>query len=160
MASIEAMMDLRKEAKGMETKPGSGKNAKFGNQIATVLYPVMEYLYTTDFDRNAKEDEAECGDDPAMGKEGAPAPKEQKTPLGEFIVSYYDREAGEFPKGETAILTMIEKDYGEQYITPAKQFIEKLQATVEQHQMQKQPQQMEAPDTGEHDRIRELAGLR
>ena len=160
MAAIEAMMTLRGEAKKLERDADSGKNGKFGNQIVNTLYPVIEYLYTTDFDRNAKEDEAECGDDPAMGKEDAPAPKEQKTPLGEFIVSYYDRDAGEFPKGETAILTMIEKDYGEQYITPAKQFIERLQATVEQYQMQTQPQQMEAPDTGEHDRIRKLAGLR
>ena len=148
MASIEAMMKLRGEAKKLERDADSGKNGKFGNQIVNTLYPVIEYLYTTDFDRNAKEDEAECDDDPAMGKEGAPAPKEQKTPLGEFIVSYYDREAGEFPKGETAILTMIEKDYGEQYITPAKQFIGRLQATVEQHQMQTQPQQMETEGSG------------
>jgi len=51
MAAIDAMMDLRKEAKSMEREPGSGSNARFGNQIATVLYPVMEYLYKTKFDR-------------------------------------------------------------------------------------------------------------
>ena len=52
--------------------------------------------------------------------------KEQKTPLGEFILSYFDYTTGQFPKGETAILTMVEKDYGEQYIDPAKQFLEKI----------------------------------
>jgi len=139
MAAIEAMMKLRGEAKKLETKPGSGKNGKFGNQIVNTLYPVIEYLYTTDFDRSKKEDETECGD-------GAPTEdtKEQKIPLGEFILSYYDKETGEFPKGETAILTMVEKDYGEQFINPAKSFIGQVQATVEQHQMQTQPQQMEA----------------
>ena len=86
--------------------------------------------------------------------------KDQKTPLGEFILSYYDKETGEFPKGETAILTMVEKDYGEKFITPAKAFIEKIQSTVEEYNMRTQPQQMEAPDTGEYDRMRELAGLR
>jgi hypothetical protein len=86
--------------------------------------------------------------------------KDEKTPLGEFILSYYDKEAGEFPKGETAILTMVEKDYGEKFITPAKAFIEKIQSTVEEYNMRTQPQQMEAPDTGEYDRMRELAGLR
>jgi hypothetical protein len=85
---------------------------------------------------------------------------EQKTPLGEFILSYFDRENGAFPKGETAVLTMVEKDYGEEYINPAKQFIEQVTAKFEELQMRNQPQQMEAPDTGEHDRIRELAGLR
>ena len=52
---------------------------------------------------------------------------------------------------------MIEKDYGEEYITPAKQFIERINQTFEEYQMRVQPQQMENP---EFDRIRELAGLR
>ena len=86
--------------------------------------------------------------------------KDEKTPLGEFILSYFDRENGKFPKGETAVLTMVEKDYGEEYINPAKEFIEQITAKFDEWQMRTQPQQMEAPDTGEHDRIRELAGLR
>jgi hypothetical protein len=80
-----------------------------------------------------------------MMKADEPEAKEQKTPLGEFILSYYDKESGEFPKGETAVLTMVEKDYGEQFIEPAKAFIEKVGQTFEQFQMQSQPQQMEAP---------------
>jgi hypothetical protein len=122
--------------------------------------------------------------------------KDQKTPLGEFILSYFDRENGQFPKGETAVLTMVEKDYGEQFIEPAKAFIEQVTAKFDEWQMRSQPQQMEAsgpchhcsgsghemgnpgkacldcggtgkstekmeaPDTSEYDRIRELAGLR
>jgi len=83
--------------------------------------------------------------------------KDDKTPLGEFILSYYDRETGVFPKGETAVLTMIEKDYGEQFIEPAKAFIEQINQTFEEYQMRTQPQQL---DTEEYDRMRELAGLR
>jgi hypothetical protein len=37
-----------------------------------------------------------------------------------------------FPKGETAVLTMIEKDYGEQFIEPAKAFIEQIGAKFEE----------------------------
>jgi len=85
-------------------------------------------------------------------------PKEQKTPLGEFILSYFDRETGVFPKGETAVLTMVEKDYGEQFIEPAKAFIEQVGTKFEEFQMQTQPQQMETDD--EYDRVRQLAGLR
>ena len=51
---------------------------------------------------------------------------ENKIPVTEFVLSMYDRETGQFPKGETAILTAVEKDYGEQYINPAKQFIEAI----------------------------------
>jgi hypothetical protein len=153
MAAIDAMMDLRKEAKGMEREPGSGKNARFGNQIVNVLYPVMEYLYKTKFDRNEDDDTIDVKMTPDGGIEKADA-KEQQTPLGEFILSYFDRENGTFPKGETAILTMVEKDYGEQYIDPAKAFIEKVQLTTEQYL---QAEQQASP---EYKRMRELAGLR
>ena len=96
--------------------------------------------------------------DGAISKDDGEAEKEQKIPLGEFILSYFDRETGEFPKGETAVLTMIEKDYGEQFIEPAKAFIEQIQAKFEEYQMQAHPQQMEVDP--EYDRMRELAGLR
>jgi len=59
--------------------------------------------------------------------------KDQQIPVSEFVLSLFDREQGTFPKGETAVLTAIEKDYGEQYIEPAKQFIERIQATFEQY---------------------------
>jgi len=65
------------------------------------------------------------GDDSAEA-----AVEEQKTPLGEFILSYFDYTTGQFPKGETAILTMVEKDYGEHFIEPAKQFLEKINHRV------------------------------
>ena len=79
--------------------------------------------------------------------------KDEKTPLGEFILSYYDKEAGAFPKGETAVLTMVEKDYGEQFINPAKAFIESVYEMTERYK--------QAEDTNpEMDRMKELAGLR
>jgi hypothetical protein len=94
----------------------------------------------------------------AMGKDPEDDVKEQKTPIGEFILSHYDKETGQFPKGETAVLTMVEKDYGEQFIEPAKAFIERVNQTFEQFQMRTQPQQMEVDS--EFERMRELAGLR
>ena len=88
---------------------------------------------------------------PDGGIEKADA-KEQKTPLGEFILSYFDRETGEFPKGETAVLTMVEKDYGEECIEPAKSFIMKVYEITEQYR--------EPEMNPEFERMRELAGLR
>ena len=78
--------------------------------------------------------------------------KDQKTPLGEFILSYFDRENNEFPKGETAILTMVEKDYGNEFIEPAKAFIEKVYQVTEEYR--------EPEVSPEFERMRELAGLR
>jgi len=174
-AAIDAMMKLRGEAKKLETTPGSGKNARFGNQIVNTLYPVIEYLYTTDFDRNKKEDDTDEGNayahavkkakmngkkkgDKVDGPDGdeITLEKDEKTPLGEFILSYYDRETGKFPKGETAILTMVEKDYGDEFIEPAKAFIESVNQTFEAFQMATPSEE----NTDEYIRMKELAGLR
>ena len=71
--------------------------------------------------------------------------EEQKIPVSEFILSMFDRDAGKFPKGETAILTAIEKDYGEQYINPGKQFIEAITAKFEELNVPQEPMIDEEP---------------
>jgi len=85
--------------------------------------------------------------------------KEGKTPLGEFILSYFDYTTGQFPKGETAVLTMVEKDYGEQFIEPAKQFIEKINNRVAEVMGYKEEPEEVVQDNTELDSIRSLAGL-
>ena len=142
-SAIDDMMTLRGEAKKLETKPGSGKNGKFGNQIVNTLYPVMQYIDAHDFNQDegnaysgavakAKMNGKKKGDeiDGPDGEKIKIEKEEQKTPLGEFILSYFDYTTGQFPKGETAILTMVEKDYGEHFINPAKQFLEKINNRV------------------------------
>ena len=79
-----------------------------------------------------------------MGKDDKEV-KERKIPVTEFVLSLFDRDQGTFPKGETAVLTAIEKDYGEQYIEPAKQFIERIQSTFEQY-AQEEPMIDEEPE--------------
>ena len=81
--------------------------------------------------------------------------EKEKTPIGEFILSYFDRENGTFPKGETAVLTMVEKDYGPQYVEPAAKFIQKVESMVAQRQAE-EIAQSRYPET---DRIKALAGL-
>jgi hypothetical protein len=68
--------------------------------------------------------------------------------VSEFILSHFDRENGTFPKGETGVLTSVEKDFGEEYVEPAKTFIEKIQAKYENYR-----------STSEIDRIKELSGI-
>lgn len=46
--------------------------------------------------------------------------------LAEFIYSFYDRETGQFPKGETGVLTMVEKKFGDRAAKVANGFIQKL----------------------------------
>ena len=113
---------------------------------------------------NAKAD-AEAGERKKhMKKTGGNPFKEEdsKTPLGEFILSYFDRQTGKFPKGETSVLTSVEKDYGDQYIKPASQFIERLGHAYAKYQQKKIGEiDMEEGVWGESEQrdIKRLAGL-
>ena len=73
-------------------------------------------------------------------------PKASPQEVSEFILSHFDREKGTFPKGETGVLTSVEKDFGEEYVEPAKTFIEKIQTKYENYR-----------STSEIDRIKELS---
>jgi hypothetical protein len=123
--------------------------------------------------RQAKKDGKKKGDkiDGPDGDE-ITLEKEQKTPVTEFVLSMYDRATGQFPKGETAVLTAIEKDYGEQYINPAKAFIEAINAKFEEFNAAQTPvvDEYEVEDAGtvmeptieqdeELDSIRRLSGI-
>ena len=96
---------------------------------------------------------AKANDDDEMEVDG------EKIPVTEFILSMYDRETGQFPKGETAVLTAVEKDYGEQFINPAKQFIEAINAKFEEINGYKDPELMDDQVPEEHNDIMRLAGL-
>ena len=41
---MEPVIELRKKAKGMERELGSGKDARFGNEIVNTLYPLMQWI--------------------------------------------------------------------------------------------------------------------
>jgi hypothetical protein len=89
---------------------------------------------------------------------------DEQLPITEFILSHYDRETGSWPRGETAVLTGIEKDYGESFIEPAKQFIERVNQTFEQYNSVEEgcgcDDDSEEPDTDEDfERLKDLAGL-
>ena len=97
--------------------------------------------------RKAKMDGKKKGDKidhPDGDEDDITLEKDQNIPLPEKILSLFDREEGSFPKGETAVLTMVEKDYGEQYIESAKQFIEKILSKYESVMQGPAVQEMEA----------------
>jgi hypothetical protein len=86
---------------------------------------------------------------------------EEQLPITEFILSHYDKETGSWPRGETAVLTGVEKDYGESYIETAKQFIERVNQTFEQYNEGCGcDDNEEEPDTDEDfERLKNLAGI-
>jgi hypothetical protein len=66
--------------------------------------------------------------------------------LAEFIHTFYDREAGTFPKGPEGVVIMVGKKFGEQAEMVARKMVERMA-----------PQQAD-PQIAELARIRELAG--
>jgi hypothetical protein len=67
--------------------------------------------------------------------------------LAEFINSFYDKDAGTFPKGPEGVCTMVGKKFGEQAEQVARKFVERMA-----------PQQAD-PQIAELSRIRELSGM-
>jgi hypothetical protein len=66
--------------------------------------------------------------------------------LAEFIHTFYDRDAGTFPKGPEGVVIMVGKKFGEQAEMVARKMVERMA-----------PQQQD-PQIAELARIRELAG--
>jgi hypothetical protein len=95
--------------------------------------------------------------------------KDQKVALPEKILSLFDREQGTFPKGETGVLTMVEKDYGEQYIEPAKDFIEQImqkyetvmnmEPAVQEMEDEHEPEKVTMAVTASIDALKRAAGI-
>ena len=95
--------------------------------------------------------------------------KDQSIPLPEKILSLFDREEGTFPKGETGVLTMVEKDYGEQYIEPAKDFIEQImqkyetvmnmEPAVQEMEDEHEPEKVTMAVTASIDALKRAAGI-
>ena len=149
-----------------------GGFATYEDEIEDAFEELMGQFSQTDNDtdegnayahavKQAKMNGKQKGDkvDGPDGDEIVLASKEQKTPLGEFILSYFDYTTGQFPKGETAILTMVEKDYGEHFIEPAKQFFEKINRRVAEVMGYKDEPEVVVQDNTELNSIRSLAGL-
>ena len=105
--------------------------------------------------RKAKMDGKKKGDK-VMGPDGKEITIETVT---DYVLSMYDRHTGQFPKGETAVLTAVEKDFGESFINPAKQFIKAINAKFEEYNGYKDPELMDDQAPEELVDIRHLAGI-
>ena len=66
-------------------------------------------------------------------EEGKPeVPNATPEMVEEFIKSFFDYTSNKFPKGETAILTAVEKKFGEDMIGSAQETIHKMTAGNDQ----------------------------
>ena len=149
---IAPVIELRKKAKGMERQPGSGKDAGFGNEIVNTLYPLMQWIEMNT--ATSKETDEYSPPTDSTQSPMTMTPEKPKLQLGEFILSYFDRESGKFPKGETAVLTAVQKDYGDQFVKPAARFIKKIESTV----MARQAEQLQNSPYPQMEIIKKLAG--
>lgn len=67
--------------------------------------------------------------DGAISKADAPdelKDKEEELPLDEFIKGHFDYTTNQFPKGETAVMTAVEKKYGDEAIRDATVIMQEL----------------------------------
>lgn len=127
---------------------------KLDSYIDSDAYSILkmlrhQYLNDVQYEEGEEEGDEETDECPC---DGTPEPQEKpQTPLGDFILSFYDRNVGQFPKGETAVLTMVEKEYGDEYVPMATEFINQVHGIFEKH--------VQPSENSELQRIRSLAGI-
>ena len=134
---IQTADDLKAMAAGtLDNLPTMDKIAGIAKQYALPAAVVMAILYGgyKVVDSIFGKDEKEANDDDAdtidLSPKGAGDEMKQKNeiPVEEFVKSMYDYTHNAFPKGETAVLTSVQKEYGDEAVDEAGQVIQELLA--------------------------------
>jgi|TARA_E500000178_G_scaffold170670_1_gene169970 hypothetical protein len=134
---IQTADDLKAMAAGtLDNLPTMDKIAGIAKQYALPAAVVMAILYGgyKVVDSIFGKDEKEASDDDAdtidLSPKGAGDEMKQKNeiPVEEFVKSMYDYTHNAFPKGETAVLTSVQKEYGDEAVDEAGQVIQELLA--------------------------------
>ena len=145
--------DLKDMAAGaLDNIPDLDKVVAMGKQYALPAAVVVALLlggykvYQMMFgDDKAKENDADATTiDISPKGNGDELKQKNEIPLEEFIKSYYDYTTNGFPKGETAVLTAVQKQYGDEMVDEAQEVMAELLKGQEE----------------EMARIQHLAGLR
>lgn len=80
-------------------------------------------------------------------------------PVTEYVLSMYDKETGQFPKGETAVLTQVEKEYGEGAVPKANRFIKAVNEKFAEYHTRNRPDFIEDNGEAQLDDIVRLSGI-
>ena len=106
-------------------------------------YKVFQMMFGDDDKARENDADATTVDISPKGN-GDELKQKNEIPLEEFIKSYYDYTTNGFPKGETAVLTAVQKQYGDEMVDEAQEVMAQLLKGQEE----------------EMARIQQLAGLR
>ena len=134
----------------MPSLPNAGEIANIAKQYALPAAAVLGVLYlgykgiSAMFGDDEKESDDAKTVDLSPGGKGDEMKQKNEIPIDEFVKSMYDYTQNSFPKGETAVLTAVQKQYGETAVDDA--------AAVMNELLTGQDSEMA--------RIQQLAGLR
>ena len=117
---------------------------KYGNHNADIWDRVNDENYVDPSDMAPEDDQDATTIDISPKGNGDELKQKNEIPLEEFIKSMYDYTTNGFPKGETAVLTAVQKQYGDEMVDEAQGVMASLLKGQEE----------------EMARIQQLAGLR
>ena len=146
--SVESIMEYLPDIPGAAAIARMAAKYALPASVAVIVayggYKLIDKALDKSEEQPEKEDEKDITIDVSpKGKHDEMKPKNE-IPLEEFIKSMYDYTQNAFPKGETAVLTAVQKDYGDEHVEEAQQIISEL--------LRGQDEEMA--------RIQHLAGLR
>ena len=94
--------------------------------VAILLGGVKVYKMMFGDDDKAKEDDNATTIDISPQGKGDELKQKNEIPLDEFIKGMYDYTSNAFPKGETAVLTAVQKQYGDEMVDEAQEVMTDL----------------------------------
>jgi hypothetical protein len=125
---------------------------------------ILGWLATTDLDtaRSLGYKESDTSERDEMPNEDISDPQSPSVKeIAEMVYSFYDRETGKFPKGETGVITHIKKELGTEAGNLAEKLVQHLTSTSFEKNNSRSTQSMNhnANYTEDFNRIVKLSGL-
>ena len=125
---LKAMMPSF-EMPGMDKVATIAKQYAIPGAVAAALllggYGAYKMLFGDDKEEATEGDDTKVIDLSPKGK-GDEMKQKNDVPIEEFVKSMYDYTQNAFPKGETAVLTSVQKEYGDEAVGQAQQIIREL----------------------------------
>ena len=77
-----------------------------------------------------------------------------------MVKSFYDRETGKFPLGETGVITKVKKEFGDRAAAIAEKFVNELSSNAMDHDAIESPFDNDIESEKTFEDILKLAGLK
>ena len=121
--------------------------------------PIIDAWLKNQTEETPATDEEPAEEEPATESFDEPAKLDIRK-IAEMVKSFYDRETGKFPLGETGVITKVKKEFGDRAAAIAEKFVNELSSNAMEHDAIESPFDNDIESEKTFEDILKLAGLK